>query len=919
MAVKVSDWKSETAPLKSVMPKLIFRLRFRTRYGQSLLLTGNHPLLGEGRIENAIPLHYLNQDCWEATVAWKEGAPDALIAYEYLLRNADGSMVRDWGRGRGINPARLEHEEVLVVDSWNEPGWYENAFCTQPFQRVLLKGPADARPAAVPGATHTFNVKAPLLTKDQTLCLLGDAAVLGNWDTTKPPVLLGRVAEDGALTVQLYLRGQSFPIAYRYAVYDLLKKAFVRYEGGENRVLDDVARPGKHTIVNDGFAVLPANTWKGAGVAIPVFSLRSEGSFGVGEFTDLELLADWGKQAGLKLIQLLPINDTTATHTWADSYPYSAISAFALHPLYLNLSHVAEGANRRLLEELEPEQKRLNALEALDYEAVIQAKFNFIRRIYPSQCEKVFRSEGYRDFFKRNRHWLEPYAAFCHLRDKHGTADFNQWPTHRRYEAEKIANLTAENSPAYDEIALHYFIQYQLHLQLTAAIEHAHAAGIVVKGDLPIGVCRHGADTWKDPELYHMEYQAGAPPDPFSAKGQNWSFPTYNWARMKADGYNWWWRRLEQMNCYFDAFRIDHILGFFRIWSIPWEGVEGLLGHFEPAIPVDSKEFSARGIGIDHDRCARPYITNQILLDLFPNDQGTVISEFLNPGGAGNYSLKPEFATQRQVEKHFAARDRNERNEKIKQGLFDLISNVILFEVKGSEGRQYHFRFFMEHTSSFKSLPAHTREQLSDLYRDYFSRRQDEFWRKEAMEKLPVLKRASNMLVCGEDLGMVPACVPDVLKQLGLLSLEVQRMPKATNQVFSRPKDAPYLSVVTPSTHDMSTIRGWWEEDRTITQTFYNQELGRAGEAPRKCDPWINKAIVQQHLSSPAMWSMFQLQDLLGMDEELRRDDVAAERINIPANPKCYWRYRMQPTLDTLVRAEGFNGELRGMIQQAGR
>ena len=240
---------------------------------------------------------------------------------------------------------------------------------------------------------------------------------------------------------------------------------------------------------------------------------------------------------------------------------------------------------------------------------------------------------------------------------------------------------------------------------------------------------------------------------------------------------------------------------------------------------------------------------------------------------------------------------------------------MILFEVEG----KFHFRFGMEQTTSFKYLPAETQARLKAFYVDYFFRRQDDFWMREAMQKLPALKRVTNMLICGEDLGFVPDCVPVAMKQLGLLSLEIQRMPKRLGREFSRPADAPYLSVVTPSSHDMSTIRGWWEEDAKLTQKFYSQELGQRGDAPRQCEVWVNRAIVAQHLASPAMWSIFQLQDLLGMDEKLRRADPHAERINVPAFPNYYWRYRMHLTLETLQQADFFNRDLRRLIEQNGR
>jgi 4-alpha-glucanotransferase len=266
-----------------------------------------------------------------------------------------------------------------------------------------------------------------------------------------------------------------------------------------------------------------------------------------------------------------------------------------------------------------------------------------------------------------------------------------------------------------------------------------------------------------------------------------------------------------------------------------------------------------------------------------------------------------------------AFKEKKAFREKIKQGLYDLLANVILLEVEDSGEQQFHFRIAMENTSSFRYLEWDTQQKLKGLYLDYFFIRQDMFWQKEAMQKLPALKRATNMLVCGEDLGMVPSCVPDVMGQLGILSLEIQRMPKNPAWEFSHPAEAPYLSVVTPSTHDMSTIRGWWEENRALTQKFFNQELGQWGEAPFFCEPWINKAIVLQHLHSPAMWSIFQLQDILGMSEAFRRENPHDERINIPANSHHYWRYRIHLTLEELIKEKEFNEELKGYIESSGR
>ena len=903
------------------MMTIHFYVRFHTQYGQLLAVTGNIEALGNHDVEKAFTLNHLNNDFWHGTIETDLPASGA-IHYNYILKNEDGFRVFEWGE-RVIDTGKTRgHAMIQVVDTWNHAGEYENVFYSDPFQEVLLNDQPRIKVKAVKKYTHLFKVKAPLLTRNEAVCLLGSTHETGNWDTTAP-VLLNR--ENGWWTVKLTLPREDFPISYKYGVYNTKDEAFVQYETGENRVLyggqglpGDEAGAQMVTILHDGFVHLPNDTWKGAGVSIPVFSLRSKNSFGTGEFTDLTLLADWAKKTGLKLIQILPVNDTIATHTWVDTYPYAAISAFALHPLYLNLERTAGKQHAAIIKPLKKKQQQLNELPDMDYEAVMKLKLAAIRELYALQKEDLLKDKDYYLFFENNKHWLVPYAAFCCLRDRYHTSDFNQWKTHSRYSKEAIDKFVSPKTKHYDEIALHYFTQYHLHLQLKEAAEYAHKNGIILKGDIPIGVYRYGCDAWMEPELYHLDVQAGAPPDDFAVRGQNWGFPTYNWERMAGDGFEWWHRRFVQMSNYFDAFRIDHILGFFRIWSIPLHAVEGIMGHFVHAIPVLLHEFGQRGIWFDHYRYCKPCINDAILWELFgPNTDK--FRPFLHAIGDGTYELKPEFATQRQVEQYFTTQEATDDNLRVKQGLFDLISNVILFEQPGLNGQEFHFRFGIESTTSFRYLDAHTQSLLKELYIDYFFRRQDDYWMKEAMKKLPALKRSTNMLICGEDLGLVPRCVPHVMKQLGILSLEIQRMPKDHHHEFFNPASAPYLSVVTPSTHDMSTIRGWWEEDREKIQRFYNNELQQWGEAPYFCEPWINKAIVLQHLHSPAMWAIFQLQDILGTSETIRRQNPQEERINVPATAQHYWKYRMHIPLEQLIKEKEFNDELREQVAASRR
>jgi 4-alpha-glucanotransferase len=898
--------------------KLDFYLRFYTHPGQSILLSGNLPELGSGEITSAIPLEYVNGEFWHRSLVLEQ-TPAAPVHYHYILKNSDGTLTEEWGDDKFVEAPDNGIEELQVIDTWNYAGEFENVFYTSPFRRVLLpRHKAGKKQKNKTAATHVFRVKAPLLEADEVVGLLGNAGALGDWGADEAdPLLLS--PEGDWWSLALSIPPESFPIEYKYAVYHKKDRRLIRFEEGPNRRLPGDARPNKVSILHDGFVHLPNRSWKGAGVSVPVFSLRSKSSFGVGEFSDLNALVDWAVKCGLRLIQILPVQDTTASHTWQDSYPYAAISAFALHPLYLNLGQCAGKKFAPLVKPLHKKQKELNALPEIDYEQVMKIKLLAVKELYELQKEEFKEDPDFQAFFRQHRNWLVPYAAFCYLRDKHSTSDFTSWKLHNHYQEDAILRFTAPGTRHYDSIVLHYFIQYHLHLQLREAVDYAHERGVILKGDIPIGIFRYSCDAWVEPRLYHMEMQAGAPPDNFAIKGQNWGFPTYNWEEMRKDGYAWWKRRFAHMNNYFDGFRIDHILGFFRIWSIPMDVVEGILGHFAPAIPVYRQEFEQRNIWFDHDRYTRPFINEAVLWELFGNESDHIIANFLLPTGNGFYVLRESFDTQRKIGQWFACQAPGSCNDKIRDGLYDLVSNVILLEVEGSGGQEYHFRISMDHTSSFRYLEWHTQQQLKELYVNYFYIRQDVFWQRQAMRKLPPLKRATNMLVFGEDLGMVPRSVPEVMRQLGILSLEVQRMPKNQQKEFSHPAEAPYLSVVTPSTHDMSTIRGWWEEDRTVTQQFFNRELGQWGEAPVFCEPWINKAIVLQHLHSPAQWAIFQLQDIMGMSGGFRRENPHDERINVPANPHYYWRYRMHLTLEELLKEKAFNAEFKGEVENSGR
>ena len=895
--------------------RINFYIRYYTKPGETLGITGNIPALGNDDPLHYLSLNYFNSDLWNGSI---EVDPSLIgrISYSYVFIGTDGEIVFEGGQPRLIDVSKTGIENIEITDSWNYAGEYENVFYTDPFQKVLFRGKSPAvKPRATRHFTHIFRVKAPLTAKNEVVFLSGSAKKTGSWD---PASILLLKLEKGWWTVHVNLQNETLPLDYKYGIYDTKQKTIVTYEQGPNRGLHlDLNEKTLH-IVHDGFVRIPNNTWKGSGVSLPVFSLRSADSFGVGEFADLKLFSDWARKCGIKMIQLLPVNDTISTNTWKDSYPYATISAFALHPLYLNIEAVAGKQDADIIKSFRKKQKQLNVLPDMDYEQVIRFKLLAARELFQAQKNKFLEDPDYQKFFLENQYWLVPYAAFCYLRDRNGTADFTTWKIYSRFDRSAIEKYVSPKAKHYESIAFSYFLQYHLHLQLKSAVDYAHGNGIIIKGDIPIGVNRRGCDAWMDPELFNMELQAGAPPDHFAVKGQNWEFPVYNWEKMAENHFDWWRKRFEQMGRYFDAFRIDHVLGFFRIWSIPIDSVQGIMGFFNPAITVHVFEFAQRGMWFNYHRFCKPYITDAVLWELFgPNNDK--FHPYLISTGNNNYVLKDGFHTQREAERFFAGMEQTEENHHILLGLYELISNVILFEKPGSSGQEFHFRISIDSTTSFRHLDWNMQNQLKSLYNDYFYGRQDDFWRKEAMKKLPSLKRSTNMLICGEDLGMVPKAVPEVMKRLGILSLEIQRMPKDLNRKFSHPADAPYLSVITPSTHDMSTVRSWWEENRQTTQYFYNMELGQWGEAPEKCEAWISKIVFLQHLYSPAMWTVFQLQDIFSIDEPLRNPNYQSERINNPAISNYYWRYRMHITLEDLLKQKDFNDEIRKHVEESGR
>ena len=748
------------------------------------------------------------------------------LRYYYSVKNGDCEINKEWTtQAHMIQVGRNGLNRYTTWDTWifipHDSYLYSSAFTECINRRERREGYLRDNPCSI-----RLKVRAPQLRSYERLVMIGGHPVLGEWDLGRAIPCTEQAPNEWVCEVSAeYLADQDIDFKFVAVGGEDL------WETEDNRRLH-VPRLKQGEVVEYELSQAFFKIWnvKVAGTLIPVFSLRTEGSFGVGDFGDLKRMIDWVADTNQRVLQVLPINDTTVYHTWKDSYPYSCISIFALHPQYVDFRQLPPLKDKKKAKELETVRRQLNQLQSIDYERMIQAKEEYLELLFKQEGKEVLASEDFRQWFKEEERWLVPYAEFCVNRDK------------------KLSPLTSPLGSA----ALHskdlspqkyYYIQYVLACQMKSAHEYARSKNIILKGDIPIGVQRNGCDVWQEPQYFNLNGQAGAPPDDFSTEGQNWGFPTYNWDNILKDDCQWWVRHFQNMQKYFDAYRIDHVLGFFRIWEVPMPDTSGIRGQFQPALALSKEEIAGYGV--------------ELREELFLRDH-----------------KNPEL---------------------------------------------WHPFIAAHRTSCYQSLSEDEKQRFNRLYDDFFYHRNDHFWQEQAMKKLPRLIEATRMLVCAEDLGMIPQCVPTVLNDLRILSLEVQSMPKEYGQRFGHPERYPYRSVCTIDSHDMPTLRMWWDEDYDRAQEYYSTMLGRRDEAPHPLPAWLARDIMLRNLQSESMLCILSLQDWLAISDELRLADASAERINIPANPNHYWRYRMHITIDEMLANHRFCDDVAEMIKQSGR
>ena len=887
-----------------------FYLKYDTEFGQDLRLNiiGGAPsettyygmTTGDGRT-------------WQCDIEMAK-IPER-IDYFYSLDNSGREERHEWQTiTHRLELNATKAKEYTVYNSWTDIP-YDSYLYSSAFTDCVNRRHHESLPKSEYDKTLRLIVRAPQLRKGDHLYIAGESSCLGNWHTDRALKMYEHNYNEWVADLDIEAFKEKVAELKFIATTD---NGDVLWETGFNRKIEiPELKKGEACVYDMDQAFFEICDTKLAGTLVPVFSLRTKGSFGVGDFGDLKMMIDWVAETKQKVLQVLPINDTTSTHTWTDSYPYSCISIFALHPQYADLRQLPQIADKKKAAEFEALRKELNELKQIDYERVNDAKTDYLRIIFQQEGEQVMKTLDFKQFLKDNEHWLVPYAQYCHLRDTFGNVDFSTWKGHETWHEQDRGALLNPRSKEFKNVAFYYYVQFVLNNQMRDAHEYAMARGVILKGDIPIGVNRNGCDVWHEPQYFNLNSQAGAPPDSFSVNGQNWGFPTYNWQRMIEDGCQWWIRRFQNMSKFFDAYRIDHVLGFFRIWAIPTSCVHGLLGQFAPSLAMTRDEIEGYGLHFQEQLFTTPFIARWVVDRVFGIHAEEVIGKYLHHEHDDIFSLKPEYDTERKIEAAFKGKETAD-DIWVRDGLYALAADV-LFVRDDNDSNKFHPRITAQLNFMYEALMDSDKEKFNRIYNDYYYRRNNNFWYNEAMKKLPVLVQATRMLVCAEDLGMVPDCVAWVMNELRILSLELQQMPKDPSVKFGELWKNPYRSVCTLSTHDMPTLRQWWDEDYDRTQEYYNSQLYRSGAAPHPLPGWLAREIIANQLTCPSMLCILSLQDWFAIDEKLRLEDANAERINIPANPRHYWRYRMHLNIEDLIANKEYNDNIKELIQHTGR
>ncbi len=640
------------------------------------------------------------------------------------------------------------------------------------------------------------------------------------------------------------------------------------------------------------------------GAAVPLSALYTDKSAGIGEYSDLTAFGSWCKKAGIDLIQILPVNDTGTNPS-----PYSAISGYALHPIFLRLDEIP--GSRQFAQEIETLRDRYRSEDRVKFQDILSGKLALLRQIFDQDPEAIINGEDIRKWARENP-WIETYAVFRSLKTYYDEQSWNSWPTMRDPRREDIEAYHKDNPK---EIGYYIWLQYHCERQLRRAARALEEMGIALKGDLPILMQEDSADVWFHRENFIMRLRAGAPPDMYSSTGQNWGFPIYNWETIEADEFNWWKGRLKQAAKFYHAYRIDHVLGFFRIWAIPEYESAGSMGYFLPSVFITAEDLKQAGFSEERITwLSEPHIPTEEIKEALGDSADQVFPHLRRVGSEELFRIDPQIRGSRAIEaldisdEAKAALNRWNRNRALIKIETDTYAPAWLFSDSGS-----YQSLSEEEKNRFKDL-VHTKGEESEL-----------LWEKTGRHLLSFMEEETEMLICAEDLGVVPQCVPKVLEELGILGLKIcfwTRDYDNPEAPFISPRKYPHVSVAMLSAHDTVTMRQWWEEQAdestktAFAKAFFENTESKIADRTAY-SPDLALLVNSAFLQAGSRLCVFQIQELFSLTDTYRSTDPGSERINVPGTvtPEN-WSYRIPVPLEELAEDEYFILTVSAMIEE---
>ncbi|MDR1126690.1 MAG: 4-alpha-glucanotransferase [Treponema sp.] len=644
------------------------------------------------------------------------------------------------------------------------------------------------------------------------------------------------------------------------------------------------------------------------GVVVPIGALRGEKSLGVGEFPDLKEFASLAKDMGIGLIQLLPVNDTGF-----ESSPYSALSAFALHPLYVRIGDipVAASYSKKIKETFASEEKQ----PRFSHQRILRAKLGLLKEIYATNEESIIKSAEGGELAKwiEENPWVKSYAVFRRLKEVNEQKSWKEWePKYQQVTKEQIEAFWSDESLRADHI-FWVWIQEALDTQFAQAAQAVADAGIILEGDLPILINDDSCDVWAYPEYFHINLSAGAPPDMYSPNGQNWGFPVYNWQKLAKDDYEWWKNRLKAAGKYYKAYRIDHVLGFFRIWASAQKDLSSssLMGRFIPYKPITRKDLELLGFDGGQIRwLSCPHIpTSEVWRSLegLKDADGNIDYETIRQSAEKVFTS----CLQRINNEELWWFTDNIKGEKdiVAKNLHPFAQDYLIWAWRNRtlqeyEKNKYSPLWFYRDTRAYNSLSDEQKDKL-DVLIERQNVASEKAWETQGRKLLTMLKESASMLPCAEDLGEVPDCVPKTLGKLQILGLRVIRWAREWDEEgspFIPLEDYPELSVCTVAVHDSSTAREWW--DNEVEQDVFSAFLGKPA-LPPVYNPGIAKIVLKKAASATSVFRVFQIQDILHLSQRYYAPDPKLERINVPGSVNEFnWTYRLPASITEIAKDE---------------